>query len=164
MSKLTTIGFIQPLQPLVRRGNQAQHQNFRSFSKFCDPLSEISSPFIPFTPMGLYGEPLYSADQPVSTTPHSFQWSGRGLLRAGTTVLPMQAEHPSSLCAVGWWGGSGKVAVSLLPDNGGTASCLWRNKGTSLLLVLFILMFFFFFKHLKRERDPIRVELKIETF
>lgn len=47
-----------------------------------------------------------------------------------------------SFCAAGWWGGGGEDAVSLLRDNGGPGSCLWNNKGTSLLLVLFTLVLF----------------------
>lgn len=72
-SELTDFKWVYLSTPsLVRRGNQAQQHNFRSFSKPPDPLSEISSPFIPFTPMGLYAEPLYSANQAVSTTPTLF--------------------------------------------------------------------------------------------
>ena len=59
-------------------------------------------------------------------------------------------------------------------DNGGPASCLWHNKGTSLLLVLFILVFsflsFFFScaacvtEYLKGCMDQMCVGLTIETF
>lgn len=66
------------------------------------------------------------------------------------------------------WGGSGKDAVSLLRDNRGLGSCLWYNKGTSLLLVLFILVFSFYTAcvsgYLKGRMDQMCIGLTIETF
>lgn len=57
-------------------------------------------------------------------------------------MLPMQAEHPSLFVQWVGEGAVGKDAVSLLQDNRGLGSCLWHNKGTSLLLVLFTLVLF----------------------
>lgn len=97
--------------------------------------------------MGLYGGPFVLRRSGCVHYSHSFQWGVRGLLRAGTTVLPMQAEHPSLFVQWVGEGAAGKDVVSLLPDNRGPGSCLWHNKGTSLRLVLciLVLVFLFFF-------------------
>lgn len=97
----------------------------------------MPSPFIPFTPPGLCAEPFVLRRSGCVHYSHSFQWGARGPLRAGTDSVTHASRTSLSFCAVGWWGGSGKDAVSLLRDNGGLGSCLRHNKGTSLLLVLF---------------------------
>ncbi|MEQ2168808.1 hypothetical protein GOODEAATRI_018598 [Goodea atripinnis] len=56
--------------------------------------------------MGLYGGPFVLRRSGCVHYSYSFQWSVRGLLRAGTTVLPMQAEHPSLFVQ---WVGEGAV-------------------------------------------------------
>lgn len=122
-----------------RKGNQAQQQNFRSPSTSSDPLSQISSPFIPFTPLGVCGGPLYGADQAVSTTPTPFNEEQEERSGLELQCYPCKQNIPLSLCT-GLVRASGKDAVSLPRDNGGLGSCLRHNKETALLLVLFTLV------------------------
>lgn len=134
----TQLKWLYPSTPsLVRRGNQAQQQNFRSSSKSPDPSFRDVQPLHSFHSNGTLRWAFVLARSGCVYYSHSFQQWLRGLLRAETTVLPMQAEHPSLFVQWVGEGAAGKDAVSLLRDNGGLGSCLWHNKGTSLLLVLF---------------------------
>lgn len=118
---------------LVRRGNQAQQENFRSFSQSSEAPFRHVQPLHSFHSNGTLRRALCAPQISLCPLlPLPFRRGVRGLLRAAATVLPMQAEHPLlSLCS-----GSvqGQDAVSLPRDNGGPGSCLWHNKGTSLLL------------------------------
>lgn len=143
MSWLTLSGFIYPLHPWL--GGEIKHNNITSvlslnlptlFQKFpapsflslqWDSTQSLCTPQIRLCPL----LPLFS----IECKRTAKGWND-SVTHASRTSL--------SFCAVGWWGGSGKDAVSLLRDNRGLGSCLWYNKGTSLLLVLFILVFFLY--------------------
>lgn len=122
------------------RGNQAQQQNFRSPSKPPEPLSGMSSPFIPFTPMGLYGEPLCSSDQTVSTTPTPFNSELEDCSGLQRQCYPCKQNIPLFLCSGLVRGQRGRMRSVCSGIKEGPGSCLWHNKGTSLLftLVLFL--------------------------
>lgn len=121
------------------KGNQAQ-QYFRSPSKPPERLEGMSSPFIPFTPMGLCGEPLCSSDQTVSTTPTPFNSELEDCSGLQGQCYPCKQNIPLFLCSGlvrGQWERMRSVCSGIKE---GPAAAFGTTKGrvSCLLLVLFL--------------------------